>query len=92
MCPSAMEFLLIVSALLSAVTGALTGTRGVEAAPPHEAAAEAVVVTRAAAVAVAPIAQTETPAAPLTEREQSLPIPASAPPASAPLETDRLIE
>ncbi len=88
----AMELLLILSALLSAATGAFTGTRGPEAAQRHEAAAEAVAIAQTAAAVVAPVAPPERRRPVASRPAQSFPMPAAAPAAEAPLRTERLIE
>lgn len=86
----AMELLLILSALLSAATGAFTGTRAPEAGQRHEAAA--VAVAQAAAAVVAPAA-TAAPDRPSTVRPaRAAPAPADAPAMAPPLATERLIE
>lgn len=89
----AMEFLLILSAMLSAVTGAFTGGRAPEARPHHAAAsAEVAMVAQPAAVSPARIriaAPDSFSPAPLLD---SHPAVFLAPPASAPLYADRPIE
>ena len=89
----AMEILLILSALLSALNGALTGPRGPEAAIRHEAAVEAVAVAEAAvdAVAAASLPAASAPAeAPRVSAPEA--VPADPPADRPPLATDRLIE
>ena len=88
---AAMGFLLIVSALLSAVTGAFAGVRGLDAVPRHAAAAEAVAAAESVAAVVAPRAPDARPpaAAPRPAIEAA---PAASPAEAAPLDTDRLIE
>jgi hypothetical protein len=86
-----MEFLMILSALLSAVTGAFAGPRPAEARLHQPAATQSVAVP-------APVA---TVAMPAIRSSQAIPdqaaevAPAPAPSAplpSAPVETDRLLE
>jgi hypothetical protein len=88
----AMEFLLVLSALLSAVTGAFTGARPHEARLHHAAAAQSVVVAE-------PSAQVAVPAAPIAVVPPAIPgrtvaeaRPVAAPRESVPLYADRLIE
>ena len=88
----AMELLLILSALLSAATGAFTGTRGPEPGPRHEAAAEAVAVAQSAIAVVAPAAEPERREPLLARPGEPDPAPAAAPALAAPLDTERLIE
>ena len=86
-----MELLLILSAMLSAVTGAFAGVREAEAPVPRtEAAAEAtlaVAVAQARAIVAAPVL----PAGETPSREV-VPVPGFALAVPAPLETIRLIE
>jgi hypothetical protein len=87
-----MELLLILSALLSAATGAFTGTRGPEVAPRHEAAVEAVAVTESVAVQAVSkqVGQARVPSgAPAPPARW---VADEAPALQVPLETDRLIE
>ena len=91
LCRMSMEWLLILSALLNAATGAFTGTRGPEA-PRHESAVEAVVAAEAVAAAVAPISLSEVPAPSTNESAAVFPAVAAAPALPVPLETERLIE
>lgn len=86
-----MEWLLILSALLNAATGAFTGTRGPEA-PRHESAVEAVVAAEAVAAAVVPISLSAAPAPRTNEAVAVFPAVAAAPVLPTPLETERLIE
>ena len=89
----AMELLLILSALLSTLSGALTSPFGLEAGSRHETALEAVAVAEAAVEAatsrVAPPALR-----PLDPQrtDHAYPSPAASPVAATPIETDRLIE
>ena len=87
-----MELLLILSALLSAATGAFTDTRGVDAAPSHEASAETVAAPASVAIkivlAVMPVAPAPTAQAALLTMAPAAQGPASL----VPVETDRLIE
>jgi hypothetical protein len=86
-----MEFLMILSALLSAVTGAFAGNRPADARQHQPAPTQSV-------AAAAPVARVAVPAArPVqaipAQAARILPVPAlAAPLASAPVETDRLIE
>ena len=82
---------MILSALLSAVTGAFAGSRPAEARLHQPAAAQRMAVARPAAVAVAP---TLRPAQEIpVQKEQVEPAPARpAPLPATPIETDRLIE
>jgi hypothetical protein len=86
-----MEFLMILSALLSAVTGAFAGPRPEEARLHQPAPAQSVAVAapsvRIAIPAVRPVQAI--PAQPA--RAVAAPVTA-APPSSAPIRTDRLIE
>ena len=89
----AMEFLLILSAMLSAVTGAFTGARAPDARPHHQAAAAGVAeVAQQAAIAAAPARQI--PADPGAPGQGAVlhSAPAVSPPAAFPLYADRLIE
>jgi len=87
-----MEWLLILSALLNAATGAFTGTRGPEATASHEVAVEAVAAAESLTAVVAPAAAHEV-AAPDPGRARTWYwAVAEAPAEPAPLETDRLIE
>jgi hypothetical protein len=86
-----MEFLMILSALLSAVTGAFAGTRPAEARLHQAAATQSVAVAPSAAAVAVPAIR---PAQAIPEqavRIAPLPAPAAALP-SAPVETDRLLE
>ena len=87
-----MEWLLILSALLNAATGAFTGTRGPETPARHEAAVEAIAVAESAVAAVAPaIARPAAPSGP-SRSADSHPAVADPPLLRAALVTDRLIE
>ena len=86
-----MEWLLILSALLNAATGAFTGTQGPEA-PRHEAAVEAVAAAETVAVAILPVAGRTASAPSQWQNANEFPIVADAPLLPAPLETDSLIE
>jgi hypothetical protein len=88
----AMEFLLVLSALLSAVTGAFTGARPPEARPHHAAAAQSVAAAEPAATVAVPAARVAVAAPPFPERTIADARAAAPPPASAPLYADRLIE
>ena len=92
MSPAAMEFLLILSALLSAVTGAFGGARAPEARLHHETQAEAVQAAAPAALAVAPVSdlRAELPAPPPRAVHAALRLFSLAAP--IPLYADRLIE
>lgn len=88
---TAMEFLLILSAVLSAVTGAFTGTRAPDVRPHQEASARIV----AAVEPVATVARSaiQAPALiPAAARIVADARPAPLPAASIPLYADRLIE
>jgi hypothetical protein len=88
-----MEFLLILSAMLSAVTGAFTGTRAPDARPHHQAAAAGVAeVAQQVAVAPAPALPSEARPVPRSRGSAALSASAVAPPAAFPLYADRLIE
>jgi len=89
--PRAMEFLLILSAVLSAVTGAFTGARAPEARVQHE-AAQMVSVAGPSAQAALPAARAEA-ALPRIARAVAIPeFRAFALLASVPLYANRLIE
>jgi hypothetical protein len=86
-----MEFLMILSALLSAVTGAFAGGRPAEARVHQPAAAQSVAMAMPAVEVAAPAAR---PVQAIPERPArliALPAPAAPLPA-APIETDRLRE
>ena len=88
----AMEFLLVLSALLSAVTGAFTGARPHEARLHHAASAQSVAVAAPAAKVAVPAARIAV-APPLVPAETIADaLPVAAPRAFAPLYADRLIE
>jgi hypothetical protein len=88
----AMEFLLVLSALLSAVTGAFTGARPHEARLHHAAPAQSVAVAEPAAKVAVPAARIAVTAPPVPARAIADARPVAAPPASVPLYADRLIE
>ena len=88
---SAMEFLLILSAVLSAVTGAFTGARAPEARLHQEASAQIVSVARPSATVAAPAARIEM-AFPNVAPVLADSLPAFSLAASIPLYVDRLIE
>jgi hypothetical protein len=86
-----MEFLMILSALLSAVTGAFAGTRPAEARLHQPTAAQSVAMAVPAAEVAVPALR---PAQAIPARP-ARPVVASAPVAplpAAPIETDRLRE
>jgi hypothetical protein len=86
-----MEFLMILSALLSAVTGAFAGNRTAEARLHQPAAAQSVAMAQPVAVAAVPAIR---PVQEIPAQTQHV-APAEAPSAplpSAPVETDRLLE
>ena len=89
----AMELLLILSALLSAVTGALTSPFGPEARSPHQTSVEAISIADAAVDAVVIM---KAPAAlrPFDTQQAAPPPPqpTTSPVASTPIQTDRLLE
>ena len=86
-----MELLLILSAMLSAVTGAFTGVRGPEAQVHRTEAAVGAQLAASAVQQEAREASPPRPAASLPPTEVR-PLPAFAIVAAAPLSTDRLIE
>jgi len=88
----AMEFLLVLSALLSAVTGAFTGARPHEARLHHAATAQSVAVAEPSAKVAVPAARIAVAPAPAPARTIADARPAAAPPAAVPLYADRLIE
>ncbi|HYD13840.1 MAG TPA: hypothetical protein VEC11_13405 [Allosphingosinicella sp.] len=82
---------MILSALLSAVTGAFAGTRPAEARLHQPAATQSVAVAAPSATVAVPAAR-PTQAIP-AQIVQAAPVPAPAAPLpSAPVETDRLLE
>ena len=87
-----MEWLLILSALLNAATGAFTGTRGPETPARHEASVEAVAVAESVVAAVAPAIARPAAASGPDRSGDSHPAVADPPMLREPLETDRLIE
>ena len=83
---------MILSALLSAVTGAFAGPRPADARVHQPAAAQSVAMAAPSATVAVPAAR-PVPAIPQPSRAAaSPPAPEAAPLASAPVETDRLIE
>jgi hypothetical protein len=87
-----MEFLMILSALLSAVTGVFAGTRPAETRVHQPAAAQSVAAATPSVMVAIPSAR-PAPAIPQSSRAAAYePAPRAAPLASAPIETDRLIE
>lgn len=86
-----MELLLILSAMLSAVTGAFTGVRGPEGRlHPAQAAVGAQVAVSAVEQQAPATRAARPPAAPASKEVEPLPAFAVAP--AAPLYADRLIE
>lgn len=88
----AMEFLLVLSALLSAVTGAFTGARPHEARLHHAASAQSVAVAEPIAQVAVPAARIAVAAPRLPARRIAEPRPVAAPRETVPLYADRLIE
>ena len=87
----AMEFLLILSAVLSAVTGAFTGARAPEARLHQEAPAQMVATAQPSATVAVPAAPIETAVPNIAPfLPDALPVFALA--AAVPLYADRLIE
>ena len=86
-----MELLLILSAMLSALTGAFTGAREPEARLQQAEAAIAAEAAVAVAQAQAPLRREALPVAPLP-RIAAVPLPDVAVVLPAPLEAVRLIE
>jgi len=82
---------MILSALLSAVTGAFAGPRPAEARLHQQAAAHSVAVAPAAAEIAVPAVRPIQPVPARTARVAVAPTP-SAPLSAAPIETDRLLE
>ena len=82
---------MILSALLSAVTGAFAGTRPAEARLHQPAATQSVAVASPSATVAIPAARPVQAIPAQRARAVSLPVPA-APLAAAPVETDRLLE
>lgn len=87
-----MEFLLILSAMLSAVTGAFGGVRAPEARLHHETQAEAVQAAAPAALAVAPVILVRAAVPIHRPRAVHFAAPSFRLAASIPLYADRLIE
>ena len=88
----AMEFLLVLSALLSAVTGVFTGARPHEARQHHAATTQSVAVAEPAAKVAVPAARIAVPAPAMPAATIAEPGPVVAPPAAVPLYANRLIE
>jgi hypothetical protein len=86
-----MEFLMILSALLSALTGAFAGPRPADARV-HQPAAAQSVAAAVPAVRVAAPASRAAKAIPEPLREAAPAVAPAAPLASLPIETDRLLE
>jgi hypothetical protein len=86
-----MSFLLVLSAVLNALTGAFTGSRAPEPGLHQAAPAQVAAAVEQAEQAVAPTIRLAQPPPKLPD---GAPVRAEtpAPPAAAPLETDRLIE
>lgn len=82
---------MILSALLSAVTGAFAGTRPAEARLHQPAATQSVALAAPAATVAVPAARTVNAAPRQRARAAPAPLPA-APLPSAPIATDRLLE
>jgi len=87
-----MEFLLVLSALLSAVTGAFTGARPHEARLHHAASAQSVAVAEPAAQVAVPAARIAAAAPRLPASRIAEARPVAAPRETVPLYADRLIE
>jgi uncharacterized membrane protein YgdD (TMEM256/DUF423 family) len=87
-----MEFLLILSAMLSAITGAFGGVRAPEARLHHETQAESVQAATPAALAAAPVALVRVAVPVVRPRLAYAAAPAFRLAASIPLYADRLIE
>lgn len=87
-----MEFLLVLSALLSAVTGAFTGARPHEARLHHAATAQSVAVAEPSVKVAVPAARIAVTPPPVPARTIVETRPPAAPPAAVPLYADRLIE
>ena len=85
----AMSFLLVLSAVFNALTGAFVGVRAAEPVPHQQAPAEVSAVAQAVEPKAVPAAPEVVPA---TVAETPLVAETPAPPASPPLDTDRLIE
>jgi hypothetical protein len=88
----AMEFLLVLSALLSAVTGAFTGAGPHEARLHHAASAQSVAVAEPSAQVAVPAARIAVAEPATSEGTIADARPVTPPPAAVPLYADRLIE
>lgn len=83
----AMSFLLVISAVFNALTGAFVGVRPAEPVA-HQQVPSAVSVAQVVEQKAAPAAAAEdSPSA-----DAPVPVPAPAPPLAPPLQTDRLLE
>ena len=83
---------MILSALLSAVTGAFAGTRPAEARLHQAAAAQSVAMAAPSAEVAAPAIRPAQVMPARPARPAVLPTPVAAPLSAAPIETDRLRE
>jgi hypothetical protein len=88
----AMEFLLVLSALLSAVTGAFTGARPHEARLHHAASTQSVAVAEQSAKVAVPATPIAVAAPRIPESRIAVVRPVALSPEAAPLYADRLIE
>ncbi|HEV7660493.1 MAG TPA: hypothetical protein VGO55_11670 [Allosphingosinicella sp.] len=87
-----MEFLLVLSALLSAVTGVFTGARPDEARLHHAAPTQSVAAATQSATVAVPAKSTAAALPDSSRRVAADARPAAPLPASVPLYADRLIE